>query len=108
MHYVVEDTAAGDGGAAVKMAHECGGESFCHQRDALTEIDLTALVRHHREAGNEVDHRAATRDHRWSSACGDRRRRRIVRFLEKPSWGEVFSDTINTGIYVLEPGILDV
>jgi mannose-1-phosphate guanylyltransferase/phosphomannomutase len=27
----------------------------------------------------------------------------IVRFLEKPSWGEVFSDTINTGIYILEP-----
>jgi len=23
---------------------------------------------------------------------------RIVRFLEKPTWGEVFSDTINTGI----------
>ncbi|MDQ6853945.1 MAG: mannose-1-phosphate guanyltransferase, partial [Actinomycetota bacterium] len=31
----------------------------------------------------------------------------IERFLEKPSWGEVFSDTINTGIYVLEPGIFD-
>ncbi|RME18935.1 MAG: hypothetical protein D6800_14975, partial [Candidatus Zixiibacteriota bacterium] len=28
---------------------------------------------------------------------------RIVRFLEKPSWGEAFSDTINTGIYLLEP-----
>jgi mannose-1-phosphate guanylyltransferase/phosphomannomutase len=28
---------------------------------------------------------------------------RIVRFLEKPSWGEMFSDTINTGIYILEP-----
>ncbi|HET9137507.1 MAG TPA: NDP-sugar synthase, partial [Candidatus Kapabacteria bacterium] len=27
----------------------------------------------------------------------------IERFLEKPSWGEVFSDTINTGIYILEP-----
>jgi mannose-1-phosphate guanylyltransferase/phosphomannomutase len=27
----------------------------------------------------------------------------IARFLEKPSWGEVFSDTINTGIYILEP-----
>jgi mannose-1-phosphate guanylyltransferase/phosphomannomutase len=27
----------------------------------------------------------------------------IVRFLEKPSWGEMFSDTINTGIYILEP-----
>ncbi len=28
---------------------------------------------------------------------------RIVRFMEKPSWGEAFSDTINTGIYILEP-----
>ncbi|MFH2035250.1 MAG: sugar phosphate nucleotidyltransferase [Candidatus Zixiibacteriota bacterium] len=27
---------------------------------------------------------------------------RIIRFLEKPSWGEAFSDTINTGIYILE------
>jgi mannose-1-phosphate guanylyltransferase/phosphomannomutase len=31
----------------------------------------------------------------------------VERFLEKPSWGQVFSDTINTGIYVLEPGIFD-
>jgi mannose-1-phosphate guanylyltransferase/phosphomannomutase len=31
--------------------------------------------------------------------------RRIVQFLEKPGWGEVISDTINTGIYVLEPEI---
>src|SRR3989339_709465 len=30
---------------------------------------------------------------------------RVVRFLEKPSWGEVFSDTINTGIYILEPEV---
>jgi len=32
---------------------------------------------------------------------------KIQRFLEKPSWGEVFSDTINTGIYLLEPGVLE-
>ena len=30
----------------------------------------------------------------------------IERFLEKPSWGEVFSDTVNTGIYVIEPRVL--
>src|SRR5207247_2002177 len=30
---------------------------------------------------------------------------RILRFLEKPAWGEVFSDTINTGIYLLEPSV---
>ena len=29
-------------------------------------------------------------------------------FLEKPSWGEVISDTVNTGLYVLEPEVLDL
>ena len=33
---------------------------------------------------------------------------RIVRFLEKPSWSELFSDTVNTGIYVLEPQVLEL
>ena len=32
---------------------------------------------------------------------------KIERFLEKPSWGEVFSDTINTGIYILDPKVFD-
>jgi len=33
---------------------------------------------------------------------------KITRFLEKPSWGEVFSDTINTGIYIIEPDVLQL
>jgi mannose-1-phosphate guanylyltransferase/phosphomannomutase len=33
---------------------------------------------------------------------------KIKHFLEKPSWSEVFSDTVNTGIYVVEPKILDM
>lgn len=32
---------------------------------------------------------------------------KIIRFLEKPGWGEVFSDTINTGIYILEKEVID-
>ncbi len=32
---------------------------------------------------------------------------KIVDFLEKPSWNEVFGDTVNTGIYVLEPEIFN-
>jgi mannose-1-phosphate guanylyltransferase/phosphomannomutase len=31
----------------------------------------------------------------------------IERFLEKPTWGQVFSDTVNNGIFVLEPEIFD-
>ncbi len=31
---------------------------------------------------------------------------RINRFLEKPSWGEVFSDTVNSGVYVLSKSLM--
>ena len=32
---------------------------------------------------------------------------KIARFLEKPSLSEIFSDTVNTGTYILEPEIFD-
>lgn len=32
---------------------------------------------------------------------------RIRKFLEKPGWGEVFSDTVNTGIYFLERDVIE-
>jgi mannose-1-phosphate guanylyltransferase/phosphomannomutase len=109
MHYVVEDTPLGTAGA-VKMAHDLlAGEPFLIiSGDALTDIDLGALVRYHREQRNEVTIalQRVTNPLEFGVVVTDERGR-IERFLEKPSWGEVFSDTINTGIYVLEPGILD-
>lgn len=32
----------------------------------------------------------------------------ISRFIEKPSAAEVFSDLVNTGIYIIEPSVLDM
>jgi mannose-1-phosphate guanylyltransferase/phosphomannomutase len=32
---------------------------------------------------------------------------RVTRFVEKPSWGQVVTDRVNTGIYLLSPGVLD-
>ena len=31
---------------------------------------------------------------------------RITQFMEKPGWGEVTSDTVNTGMYVVQPDAL--
>ena len=31
----------------------------------------------------------------------------MAQFLEKPKWGAVTSDTVNTGIYVVQPEVLD-
>src|SRR5579862_665845 len=109
MSYVVEDTPLGTAGA-VKLAQSLlGGNRFVIiSGDALTDIDLTQLLRYHQERGaaatialqrvaNPLEFGVVVTDELG----------RITRFLEKPSWGEVFSDTINTGIYVLEPEIFD-
>jgi len=108
-HYVVEDTPLGTAGA-VKMAHELlDGEPFLViSGDALTDIDLTALIEHHTREKNDVTIalQRVTNPLEFGVVVTDEHGQ-ITRFLEKPSWGEVFSDTINTGIYVLEPGILD-
>jgi mannose-1-phosphate guanylyltransferase/phosphomannomutase len=110
MHYVVEDTPLGTAGA-VKMAHDLLGDDtfLVISGDALTDLDLSAVVRHHKEQGNDVTIalQRVTNPLEFGVVVTDETGR-IVRFLEKPSWGEVFSDTINTGIYVLEPGILDL
>ncbi len=109
MDYVVEDTPLGTAGA-VKMADGLlAGETFLViSGDALTDIDLTALIEHHKREGNDVTIalQRVTNPLEFGVVVTDEDGR-ITRFLEKPSWGEVFSDTINTGIYVLEPGILD-
>jgi mannose-1-phosphate guanylyltransferase / phosphomannomutase len=109
MHYVVEDTPLGTAGA-VKMAHELlAGDTFLViSGDALTDIDLSALAAHHREQGNDVTIalQRVTNPLEFGVVVTDEDGR-ITRFLEKPSWGEVFSDTINTGIYVLEPAVLE-
>lgn len=109
MHYVVEDTPLGTAGA-VKMAHDLLVDDtfLVISGDALTDLDLSAVVRHHKAQGNDVTIalQRVTNPLEFGVVVTDEDGR-IVRFLEKPSWGEVFSDTINTGIYVLEPAILD-
>jgi len=75
--------------------------------DLLTDFDLKAALQEHREKqalATLVLTRVAN-----PLAYGVviiNKEGRIQRFLEKPSWGEVFSDTVNTGIYFLEPEVL--
>ena len=76
--------------------------------DAITDFDLQAAIAFHREkkskatliltrVPNPVEFGVVITD-----ADG-----KINRFLEKPSLSEIFSDTVNTGTYILEPEILD-
>ncbi|RJP31216.1 MAG: mannose-1-phosphate guanyltransferase [Actinobacteria bacterium] len=108
MHYSTEFIPLGTAGS-VKNSSQLLDETFLViSGDALTDIDLTSVVDFHRRnramatltlirVENPLEFGIVVTD-----AAG-----RIERFLEKPNWGQVFSDTINTGIYVLEPEVLE-
>ncbi len=108
MNYYIEDKPLGTGGS-VKNAHEFfDGTFIVISGDAFTNIDLKKAYNFHREKDSKatlvlsrepvpLEYGVVVTDNKGM----------IIRFLEKPSWGEVFSDTINTGIYILEPEVLD-
>jgi mannose-1-phosphate guanylyltransferase / phosphomannomutase len=107
IRYSVEEAPAGTAGS-VKLAEEALDETFLViSGDALCDIDLGALVRFHKEKGAlaTIGLKSVPNPLEFGIVVTDGEGR-IERFLEKPSWGQVFTDTINTGIYVLEPEVL--
>lgn len=76
--------------------------------DALTDLDIGAALDYHRKKGAKatiVLHREAV-PLEYGVVLPDSNGF-VERFLEKPDWSEVFSDTVNTGMYILEPSVLD-
>ena len=76
--------------------------------DALTDFDLGEIVAFHKQRGAMVTIALKRVENplEFGVVVVDDEGR-IERFLEKPTWGQVFSDTVNTGIYVLEPEVFD-
>jgi mannose-1-phosphate guanylyltransferase / phosphomannomutase len=108
LQYATEDMPLGTAGS-VRNAGDAlrEGTFLVISGDALTDMDLTAMVNYHKDNGalvtvglakvpNPLEFGIVIRDEDG----------RIQRFLEKPTWGQVFSDTVNTGLYVMEPEVL--
>jgi len=108
LQYATEEMPLGTAGS-VKNAEAALRDETCLviSGDALTDIDLSAMIRSHKKSGalvtigltrvpNPLEFGIIIVDDDG----------RIQRFLEKPTWGQVFSDTVNTGIYVMEPEVL--
>jgi mannose-1-phosphate guanylyltransferase/phosphomannomutase len=107
IEYSVEESPLGTAGS-VRLASDRLHETFLViSGDALCDIDLTKLVDFHREkeAAVTIGLMSVENPLEFGIVVTDEDGR-VERFLEKPSWSQVFSDTINTGIYVLEPEVL--
>jgi mannose-1-phosphate guanylyltransferase / phosphomannomutase len=108
LRYATEDMPLGTAGSVRNAEDELRDQPFLViSGDALTDMDLTAMVRAHRENGALVTvGLARVPDPLEFGIVITQEDGRIQRFLEKPTWGQVFSDTVNTGVYIMEPEVL--
>jgi NDP-sugar pyrophosphorylase family protein len=107
MRYTHEDLPRGTAGAFKAVENLIDDTTVVLNGDILTDIDLLDVIRFHREHGAAVTVVVA----RVMNPAGyglveSLPDGRVVRFLEKPPEDEITGDTINAGIYVLEPSIL--
>src|SRR5678810_292700 len=106
--YVVEPVPLGTAGA-VRYAGESLRESIVvFNGDVLTQIDLAAVLALHRErkARATIVLTPVPNPSAYGLVETDAQGN-ILRFLEKPKPHEITCDTINAGIYVLEPDTFD-
>jgi mannose-1-phosphate guanylyltransferase len=107
--YRVEAQPLGTGGA-IRFGAEGIEETFLALNgDSLRAADLDALIAFHREHGARATILLTpvpdpTRYGLVRLADGGR----VSGFLEKPRPEEIDTDLINAGLYVLEPGVLDL
>jgi mannose-1-phosphate guanylyltransferase/phosphomannomutase len=107
IEYSVEETPLGTAGSVRLASDRLEDTTLIISGDALCDIDLTRLVEFHRErnAAVTIGLKSVENPLEFGIVVTDEDGR-VERFLEKPGWGQVFSDTINTGIYVIEPEVL--
>ena len=108
IRYVVEPAPLGTGGAIRYAAESVRDTVVVFNGDVLTHIDLAAVIALHRERKAKATIVLTPVDN--PSAYGlveTDERGNIRRFLEKPNPDEITCNTINAGIYVLEPETFD-
>jgi len=108
INYVLPDDDYGTAGA-VKKAQKYLDEKFIVvSGDLVTDFDFKEIIGFHDAVNSKLTITlTSVEDPLQFGVVITDKDGKILRFLEKPGWGEVFSDTINTGIYVIEPEILD-
>lgn len=108
IHYSVEKTPRGTAGSIQELQSVLTDTFLVISGDAVSSLPLQRALAFHREKKALITLllKKVTHPLEYGVVMTDDEGR-ITRFLEKPTWGQVFSDTVNTGIYILEPQVLD-
>ena len=108
LHYFTEDKPLGTAGSVKNAASFIDEDFIIISGDGLCDFDLTRAIRFHskKDALATIVTTNVPEPLSYGVIISDDSGK-ITRFLEKPSWSEVFSDTVNTGIYILKKEVLD-
>ncbi|MCW5851281.1 MAG: NTP transferase domain-containing protein [Anaerolineae bacterium] len=106
--YSVEEAPLGTAGSVKNAQSHLDDTFLVISGDAVTDLDIGAVVAWHKAHQAQVTLvlRRVKEPPEYGVVITDGEGR-VRSFQEKPSWGEVMSDTVNTGIYILEPSVLD-
>ena len=112
LRYITEPNPMGTGGAYKFAADAIRETTVVFNGDILTDVDISSIIAFHREAKSEATIALVPVDD--PSAYGlveTNPEHQVLRFLEKPKPEDIAKiniNTINAGIYILEPSILDL
>jgi NDP-sugar pyrophosphorylase family protein len=108
IRYLVEPSPLGTGGAIKFAEPHLDGPVVVFNGDVLTEIDLNAVLELHRQRKAKATIVLTPVENPTAYGLVETEADGSVRrFLEKPSADEITCDTVNAGIYVLEPDTFD-
>ncbi len=108
IRYLVEPSPLGTGGAIKFTEPHLDGTTIVFNGDVLTQIDLNAVLKLHRERKAKATIVLTPVDNPTAYGLVETESDGSVRrFLEKPNPDEITCDTINAGIYILEPDTFD-
>jgi len=105
--YSVEENPLGTAGGVKEAAGESIDTIVVLSGDCIIDFNIAEILEYHKKKKSSftIALKRVSKPTDFGIVIVDEEGR-IERFLEKPSWSEIFSDTANTGLYIIEPEII--
>jgi len=106
--YSVEETPLGTAGGVKQAIGDYKGSFIVLSGDGIIDFDITDILKYHKEKSSPftIVLKRVNKPTEYGIVITNEDGK-IEKFLEKPAWSEVFSDTANTGMYVINSDLID-
>ena len=107
LEYFEETQPLGTAGAVANCTFPDGEDILVVSGDAVCDFDFREALAFHRARGAQatilLSRQSEPLEYGIVECASDGR---VERFVEKPAWNRVSTDTVNTGIYILSPSVV--